>query len=163
GLALGYAELGVMLEELGRAVHPGPFFSSAIAAVCALRATSGEEGGLLQGIASGRIIATLALSDADGRGRLADPTTRAGGGGNSWRVTGAKLAPDAAVADLVLLTARLSGGEVGLFALTATDADVTPLPTVDGTRKLGRVALRQTPARRIGGDDVGAALSDIAD
>ena len=39
GAGMGMVDMGVVLEELGRAVHPGPFLSSAVAAATAVLAT----------------------------------------------------------------------------------------------------------------------------
>jgi alkylation response protein AidB-like acyl-CoA dehydrogenase len=57
---LGMIELGVVLEEMGRAVHPGPFLSSAIAATSAIVAVAPHDE-LLAGLADGSTVATLAL------------------------------------------------------------------------------------------------------
>src|SRR3954453_19633625 len=46
GAGMGMVGMGVVLEELGRAVHPGPFISTAVAAVSALTAV-GSNGDLL--------------------------------------------------------------------------------------------------------------------
>ncbi|MEY2403666.1 MAG: hypothetical protein QOD38_1217 [Acidimicrobiaceae bacterium] len=77
--ALGMIELGVVLEEMGRAVHPGPFLSSAVAAASAI-VTVAPKDQLLAGLADGSVIATLALDLAH--------------------------VPDAAAADVVLVADR---------------------------------------------------------
>jgi alkylation response protein AidB-like acyl-CoA dehydrogenase len=58
--ALGMIELGVVLEEMGRTVHPGPFLSSAVGATAAIRAVAPDDE-LLAGLADGSTVATLAL------------------------------------------------------------------------------------------------------
>jgi alkylation response protein AidB-like acyl-CoA dehydrogenase len=57
---LGMIELGVVLEEMGRVVHPGPFLSSAVAATSAILAVAPKDR-LLAGLADGSVIATLAV------------------------------------------------------------------------------------------------------
>jgi alkylation response protein AidB-like acyl-CoA dehydrogenase len=57
---LGMIELGVVLEEMGRAVHPGPFLSSAVGAWAAIAAVAPDDE-LIAGLADGSTIATLGL------------------------------------------------------------------------------------------------------
>src|SRR5687767_3678396 len=49
GLGLDLADMGVVLEEMGRAVHPGPFLASAVTATLAILAvaTDAEQAELL--------------------------------------------------------------------------------------------------------------------
>src|SRR4051812_32002843 len=62
GAGMGMVEMGVVLEELGRVVHPGPFLSSAVGATSALAAVGGDDGdALLTGLADGSVIAIVAL------------------------------------------------------------------------------------------------------
>jgi alkylation response protein AidB-like acyl-CoA dehydrogenase len=151
GLGLGYQELGVVLEEMGRAVHPGPYFSSAVASVAALRAVGGNDDpvarALLPKIASGQSVCTLALLDTP-----ADAAQR----GSGFRVSGTKIVPDGAGADVILVPAR--AGELGLFAIEARDVTVVPLPTADGSRKMAEVTMKDVPARRVGSGDMTASL-----
>src|SRR5262249_7297806 len=79
-----------------------------------------------------------------------------------WHVSGTKIVPDAAAATLLLVTAR-AHGQIGLFAIEARHAAVTPLVTVDGTRKLAEVCLAAAPARRLGEGDASAMLDDVVD
>jgi alkylation response protein AidB-like acyl-CoA dehydrogenase len=149
GLGLGYAELGIVLEEMGRAVHPGPFLASALAAVATLRAVGGDEArALLPAIASGKRICTLSFDRAVA-GREKD----------GWRVSGTLLVPDGGAADMILVPADVDG-ELGLFVLEARDVVVAAIPTVDQTRKIAEVVLEKAPARRIGNQDIVRALED---
>src|SRR3954454_22021979 len=43
GLGLGMVDMGVVLEEMGRVVHPGPFLSSAVGAVTAVTAAGSPD------------------------------------------------------------------------------------------------------------------------
>jgi len=60
GQGFGFVELGIVLEEMGRALFCGPYFASAVLAGTAILngATEGEKNALLPGIASGETIAT---------------------------------------------------------------------------------------------------------
>jgi acyl-CoA dehydrogenase len=61
GTGLGMVDAAIVAEELGRALYPGPWVASAVAAVRALAATDGDTLDLLAAVASGEVIAALAL------------------------------------------------------------------------------------------------------
>ena len=65
GQGLGMVELALVLDEMGRAAYPGPFFASAVLAAGALTACGDAtaQGLYLTGIADGSLVATLAISD----------------------------------------------------------------------------------------------------
>ena len=69
GSELGMLEMGVVLEEMGRVVHPGPYLSTALAAVSLIRAAGSDDDAatLLPRIAEGRCVATVALHEAKHR------------------------------------------------------------------------------------------------
>jgi len=164
GLGLGYREMGVVLEEMGRGLHPGPFCSSSLGAVAAIRAagTAADQAALLPALADGTRIGTLAVFEPDSGYDWHRINTRAVPDGRDWKLSGIKLAPDGAAAHLLIVTARV-GGEIGLFAVDAQHAAVTPLVTVDATRKQAEVCLSDAPARRLGSGDVTAVLADVID
>ncbi|MER5182438.1 acyl-CoA dehydrogenase family protein [Streptomyces sp. NPDC002896] len=156
GSGFGYADLGVVFEEAGRALLCAPYFATVALAAEALLRCDDEQArrDLLPGIASGESVATLALTEDSGRWdepgiRL---TARETAGG--WRLTGVKTyVPDGHLADLLLVAARTPSG-ISLFAV---EADVpgltrTPLPTLDQTRKQARVEFTDAPARLLGGE-----------
>jgi alkylation response protein AidB-like acyl-CoA dehydrogenase len=103
GSGFGYAELGIVFEETGRALLCAPYFSSvALAAEALLR--SGDElaaKDLLPGICAGTTIATLALTEEDGAWTEAGVRLSASRTGGGWTLTGVKTyVPDGHVADL---------------------------------------------------------------
>ena len=69
GQGFGFGELGIVLEEMGRAVLCAPFFSTAVLATGAIlnAGTENEKQALLPGIAAGDTIATLAWVEDAGR------------------------------------------------------------------------------------------------
>ena len=109
GSGYGYVELIVVLEEMGRALLCAPYFSSVVMAANLLIA-SGDDGAkkdYLPGIASGSVIATVALAEADGRWDEACVTLRADCRGGDWTLTGEKLFVfNGVTADVVLAVAR---------------------------------------------------------
>jgi acyl-CoA dehydrogenase len=164
GMGLGMVDMGLALEELGRALHPGPYFSSAVAATLAITALhDGAEGDLLSAMAAGDHIATLALFEPDRRYQWCQPTTVAAASPSGWTVTGTKVhVGDAVAADTILVVAGTPDG-LGLFAVNRADADISPEPLLDGSRKQAEVILRSAPARRIGRHDATSRLSAALD
>ncbi|HXM54224.1 MAG TPA: acyl-CoA dehydrogenase family protein [Candidatus Dormibacteraeota bacterium] len=168
GAGLGQVELSVVMEELGAALTPSPFLASAVLAADALLATDDDEAkrDLLPGIADGTTIATLAVAE-DGGGWDPDAVrTRAELDDDGvWALTGTKtLVPDGADADLLLVAAR-AGDELGLFAVAGNLSGLTrtTLAGLDPTRRLARLELAGTPARRLVCEDGAGALAHALD
>jgi alkylation response protein AidB-like acyl-CoA dehydrogenase len=163
GAGFGYVELGIVFEEMGRALLCAPYFATVALAANALL-SSGDDAAMksyLPGIASGETIATLALTEDSGRWDLDAVTCAAHRDGDRYVVDGHKMfVLDGHVADLVLVVARAEGG----ITLLAVEKDApglvrTPLQTMDQTRKQARLELSGTPARLVGGE--GAAADAI--
>ncbi|MER6068213.1 acyl-CoA dehydrogenase family protein [Streptomyces sp. NPDC001852] len=133
-------EVAVVLEELGRAVAPVPYLTSAVVATEALLACGDEE--LLGQLASGRTIGALAVGLHVAPG-AAVKTVRVENGVLHGELTGVA---DAAVADVLLVPAD----DGGLYAVAADAATVTPQTTLDLTRPLATVRLQGAPGRRLG-------------
>jgi alkylation response protein AidB-like acyl-CoA dehydrogenase len=166
GAGLGQVELSVVMEELGRALVPGPFLSSAVLATSTLLALDDEDAraDLLPDLAAGRRIATLAVIE----GRDWDPDAvamRATLEDGGWRVSGSKtLVVDGCLADLVLVTAR-AGDEPALFAVegSAPGLSRAALKTLDLTRGMARLDFTGVPARRLVSEDAAGALNRVLD
>jgi alkylation response protein AidB-like acyl-CoA dehydrogenase len=146
GLAMGLIDLAVVLEEMGRALLPGPYLATVLmAAEAVLEAGSGsQKERYLPGIARGETRGALALQEPDGG---ADPSyiqMKASPTGNGFSLSGTKLfVPDAHVADFLVVAARSREGEdpsegISLFVVDtgARGMSVSLLPTMDATRKL---------------------------
>ena len=160
GAGRGMVDIAVVLEELGRSVHPGPFASSAVGAVSllVLAGSPDDHADLLPALASGERIGTVALSPAGGI-RAAPP-------GVTWTLAGqARHVPDAVASDTILVAATTTDGELGAFAVArdAPDCAVEPVTTVDGTRRFATVTLDDTPARRLGSGDATRAVGETED
>jgi len=166
GSGLGFVDLIVILEEMGRAVLPGPFFSTiVVGAVAVLEGgTPAQQAELLPRVAAGELRMSLAHLEASARLDPAGITATAAADGDGLRIDGTKLfVPDAVGCDLFVLAARTPGseGEDGVV-LVLVDAStpgvtVTPLQTMDQTRKLAEVrfAGARVPADRILGGERG--------
>ena len=113
GQALGQVELAIVMEELGYALAPSPFFSNAAAGLLVAHAGSDEQRGRwLPGVASGEARGTVGvLSNGE-----------------------APLVPDADSAELIVLVDNGSATVV-----QAGDAQVERVDTIDSTRRFFRV------------------------
>jgi alkylation response protein AidB-like acyl-CoA dehydrogenase len=143
GAGMALIDLALLLEQLGRAVVPGPFFSSAVLATLAIMngGTSAQKKAWLPRLAAGDALGTLAwLEESD---RLDPPgvAARARKIGKSYRLSGQKMfVTDAHVADVLVAAFRTAGrGEEGvtLFLVPRDTPGVTvkPLPSIDLTRR----------------------------
>ena len=168
GSGFGYVELGIVLEEMGRALLCAPFFSSVVLAANTLL-HSGDEAAKaahLPGIAAGQTIATLAYTEPSGKWDEAGITMAASGSGDSYTLSGTKsFVIDGAVADLIIVAARTNAG-VSLFSVAgdASGLTRTALSTMDQTRRQARLDFDNTPATLIGTDGAGwDILSTVLD
>ncbi|MEU3619635.1 acyl-CoA dehydrogenase family protein [Streptomyces sp. NPDC006872] len=133
-------EVAVVLEELGRAVAPVPYLTSAVVATEALLAVGDEE--LLGRLASGRTIGALAVGLHLAPG-TAFKAVHVEDGLLRGELTGIA---DAVVADVLLVPAD----DGGLYAVDASAVTVTPQVSFDLTRPLATVTLTGAPGRRLG-------------
>jgi alkylation response protein AidB-like acyl-CoA dehydrogenase len=142
-----FLDLVVVLEEAGRALLPGPFFSTMGLAVPAVieAGSDAQKKKVLGAIAEGSARATLAFTEPSGRWDPASVGLQAKQEGGGWRLDGVKLfVPDAATADHIVVVARTRGeGEEGitLFLVEGRPAGMTvkPLETLDMTRRWSEV------------------------
>jgi alkylation response protein AidB-like acyl-CoA dehydrogenase len=166
GLGLGLADMTLVVEEMGRALHPGPFFSSAGAATLAtlLVGNDDDHAALLPALASGERTASLALLEPGRGGEWRAPAATAAEGSGGWTVSGAKAhVPDGAAVDVLLVTAAAPDG-LGLFAVEVSALTACePEAALDGTRKQATIRLDGAAARRVGTGDATAALQRAVD
>ncbi|SDM44709.1 hypothetical protein SAMN04487981_101549 [Streptomyces sp. cf386] len=141
GQGATHREVAVVLEELGRAVAPVPYLTSAVVATEALLGCE-SDAGLLAELASGRKIGALAvaLNVAPGGAYKA---VRHEGGALHGELTGIA---DASAADVLLVPAD----DGGLYAVDADAVTVTPQPSLDLTRPVATVRLDGAPGRLLG-------------
>src|ERR1700735_5493309 len=156
GSGFTYVELLVVLEEMGAALLCAPFFSSVVLAAHALLTSGDDEAkkSYLPGIASGETIATLAITEDNGKWDFGGIELAATKKGDGWVLDGHKMfVIDGHVANLIIVAARTAAG-VTLFAVAGDAAGLTrtALPTMDQTRKQARLEFSGTPATLIGTD-----------
>lgn len=154
GLGLGFVELAILMEEMGRALYPSPFEATVALAANALTALGTTR--YLGAIAGGAITATLAAGNATGE----VTATPAGGG---FRLDGVlRHVPDGARADLLLVAATLDGRSA-LFAIEGEVAGLTRdgLATMDQTRRPAELRFDKVhlPAESLIAADAGRGLA----
>jgi len=161
GAGMTMIEAGIVLEELGAGLHPGPWLSTAVAAPRALMrfgVESATAAPLFSGIADGSITATVGPLDG------ARPTAVEQGDGFVLRGVIDDVF-DIAAADVLLVLAD-GHDSTGLFSVqTSTPGiEVTPQTGIDQTRKHFRVTLDDTPAQQLAtasAETVEALVDDV--
>ena len=159
GSGYGFVELGIVLEEMGRALLCAPFFSTAVLAANTLL-QSGDDAAkakYLPGIASGETIATLAYVEPSGKWDESGITMEATKSGDGYTLSGTKsFVLDGNAASLILVAAKTGAG-TSLFAVQGDAAGLTKtnLSTMDQTRKQAKLDFDNTPAELIGEEGKG--------
>ncbi|VVO65578.1 Acyl-CoA dehydrogenase [Pseudomonas fluorescens] len=169
GMGLGFVELAVLLEQSGRYLLGSPLFATACLATPALLLGHNEalQEQWLGAIAAGGTRATLAFASVTGLEACSVQTVaepRPGG----WTLDGEYAQViDGASADLLVVAARTPGSQgeqgISLFVLPGDTPGVmrNPLATLDQTRRLARIELRQvqlSEAQRLCGPEHGWAV-----
>jgi alkylation response protein AidB-like acyl-CoA dehydrogenase len=144
GAGATFAEVAVILEEMGRAATPGPYLGSVVlgAGALTLAEPTAERDRLLGQLAAGETVIAVAVATGD-RGAVADPVPfRLERSAGRVRLHGrATFVPDAADAGRLLLLARDPDGSPVLIDVTAGGAiDVAPQPVLDATRGLATIS-----------------------
>jgi alkylation response protein AidB-like acyl-CoA dehydrogenase len=145
GAGASWREVAVVCEELGRAVAPAPYLTSAVVATGVLLRLDDP---LLPELAGGARTAALAVPFGTAPGSAPSPLTVEGDAVRG-EVRGVA---DGGVADVLLVPA----GD-GLYAVEAADAAWTPVVSLDLTRPLWDVILAGVAGRRIASGEQAAA------
>jgi acyl-CoA dehydrogenase len=150
GLGLGYLELCVVAEEIGRAVAPVPFSSAVyLATELLLQAGSDEQKSRwLPGLATGEAIGTFALAETAGAvtpGTI-ESTIRDG------RFYGLKpCVADGSIADFAIVAGQGNAGlSLALVELGASAVNRTIVETIDPSRDHSRLEFSGAPAELLG-------------
>jgi alkylation response protein AidB-like acyl-CoA dehydrogenase len=139
GQGLGMVELALVLDEMGRAVYPSPYFATTVLAASAIAAggRASQMARYLPDIARGRTKATVALVEDALNWEPSGVKMRAERRGDAFVLSGTKrFVPFANAADLVLVVARTSDGEDGttVFAVPADAAGLRQSANVEMDR-----------------------------
>ncbi len=112
GSGLDFVDLIVVLEEMGRVVLPGPFFSTVVLGGVALLdgGSAAQKDALLPKLASGELRVTLAQLEPSGRWDADGIQLAAKADGGGFVLSGTKLfVPDAHTADHMVVAGRAPG------------------------------------------------------
>ncbi|MBW2291265.1 MAG: acyl-CoA/acyl-ACP dehydrogenase [Deltaproteobacteria bacterium] len=132
GAEMGFLELALITEQVGVSTAPIPFIETAIMAALPIEkfGSEAQKQDYLPRVVQGDVILTAALVEEGADPRV--PETRALPCENGWKLSGVKICvPAGDIADRVLVPARTSAGEVGIFIVdpTAAGCSVIPLET----------------------------------
>jgi alkylation response protein AidB-like acyl-CoA dehydrogenase len=151
GSGLGLVDLVVLMEEMGRAVMPGPFLSTVLLGGAAIgeAGTQAQRRQWLTQIAAGKAKAALAWTEPNLRWDAAGIALQAHEAGGSFILSGSKFfVGDAHSADVLVVAARTRDGStmedgVSLFLVPKDTLGlrISVLSTIDETRKLCEVRL----------------------
>ena len=136
GAGGSFLDLGMLLEEMGRALTPGPFFSTVVLGALTLMDAGDEatQSKLLPGIANGETIMTLAVTEGSGSYNPEDIRLWAERQDDGFVLSGHKMfVPDAQVADSAIVAAHTSEGTdprdgITLFLVPLRDGEVYVTP-----------------------------------
>lgn len=144
GTGGNFADLGVLLEEIGRSLAPAPFFSTVVLGGMTVMdaGSDAQKDELISRICAGTIIMTMAISEAGAAYEPWDIQTTASQQGGSFQIFGTKLfVPDAGAADTIIVAARTSSGSdptegISLFLVPAgaDGLNTTPMQSVGNER-----------------------------
>ncbi|MCV7259982.1 acyl-CoA dehydrogenase family protein [Mycobacterium shimoidei] len=160
GAGMTLIDAGIVAEELGAALHPGPWLSCAVATTRALTHTNAldKAADLLTGIADGSTIATVAGITGP------RPTAVEGGGGV---VLNGEIATvgDLAAAEVALVLADGHDG-TALFTVDTSSRGLgwSLQNGIDQTRKLFHATFDNVPAQRLAAaapDAIQALVDDV--
>ena len=113
GIGSTFLDLAVLLEEMGRALTPGPFVPTVVLAGLPILAAGTEEQKqeFLPRISEGGVIMTLAFTEPSGSIEASGITVEAKPSGDNFIINGTKLfVPDAHVADYIICVTRTKDG-----------------------------------------------------
>jgi len=158
GAGLGWIDLMVVLEELGRGLMPEPVTGTVLLGTTALLlgGTPAQQQAHLPGVVAGERRLALAYQEAGSRYDHQHVETRAERAGDGWRLAGSKIQVlDGHVAEVLVVSARTAGGprDADGVTLFLVPRDAKGL-TVERQR---RVDARGAALVRLDGVTIGAA------
>ena len=148
GIGLGMIEAGILAEELGRVIAPGPLLSTITAFVPAVRenATADQRTRLLGAVARGEISGSVAVTEATGSYDPAEVEATVTIDGAHAVLHGEKrYVVEGDAVDELVVVARTPGttGDDGVQAVVVPTSAVRarPVPSFDATRRFVHVNL----------------------
>lgn len=150
GMGMGFMDLIILLQEMGRNILPGPFFSTVVLGSLPIlfAGTDEQKKEFLPQIARGEMILTMAITEPSARYDAAGVETKAVAHGDSFIINGTKLfVENAHIADYLICVTRTKEAAtpeegITLFLVEAKSRGVKHevIPTI-GADKLCEVIL----------------------
>lgn len=158
GAGLGVVELALLMEEAGRVLLPGPFFSTVVLVGTALHlcASTAQKREYLAPICEGRARATLAMLETGASWDFENVRMKVDGD----RLNGEKLfVTDAAAANYILVAAK-----DGLYVVEGNSPGLTiaEMHGMDLMRKLYAIKFRDVPGKKLENSSLLPRALDIA-
>jgi alkylation response protein AidB-like acyl-CoA dehydrogenase len=165
GAGMTFLDLAVLLEEMGKASMPGPYFATVMLGAFPISdfGTEEQKGKYLTGVSAGNMIMTMALTESDGTCSPESIKTKAVSAGDGWSISGTKLfVPFAHVSDYILCVARTDESKKAEEGITvfvvdskAQGVECTLLESIAG--KLCEVSFNNV---KVSKDDMVGALNE---
>ncbi len=152
GSGLGFLELALIVEQVGRATAPVPFLETTILGALPIAefGSAEQRREWLSRVAAGGAVLTAALVEDDVEAACPSTTARPERGG--WRLAGRKICvPAGDIADRILVPATLDDGAVAVFLVD---------PTAPGVRVESLVTTSDQPQALLVLDDAPVAAAD---
>jgi alkylation response protein AidB-like acyl-CoA dehydrogenase len=138
GADFTFQDMAIVLEEMGRALLPGPYFSTVVLCGQAIlnAGTENQRIEFLRKICSGELVMALALTERSASYHAKDMTVRANLSGDKYTISGTKsFVPDGQHADYFIVVTRTTDSidpvqGISLFLVDAHSPGITvnPLP-----------------------------------
>jgi alkylation response protein AidB-like acyl-CoA dehydrogenase len=151
GMGMGFMDLVILLQEMGRNILPGPFFSTVVMGSLPIlnAGTEGQKKEFLPRIAKGDAILALAFTEPSARYDAAGVQIKAEAQGDSFIINGTKLfVENAHIADYIICVTRTKKGAtpedgITLFLVDAKSPGIKceVMPTI-GADKLCEVVFK---------------------
>src|SRR5580704_10070277 len=143
GIGLSFVEMAVVVEELGRAIAPGPLLATVTQFAPMIRevGTPEQQQRFLSQVASGAVTGSVAMADHPRGWALDDVTMVAERAEGGWVLNGTKLGllADAGMSEIAVI-ARVGEG-IGVFVVPGVEARLAPVHSLDASRPLHTATL----------------------
>jgi alkylation response protein AidB-like acyl-CoA dehydrogenase len=143
GIGLTILETSVVVEELGRAVAPGPLLATVTQFAPMVRevGSSEQQQHFLSAVATGAVAGAVAVADHPRAWSLDDVTMTAEPADGGWMLTGRKFAVLAAEGTTDIIVVARVGEGMGAFVVPIAQAGLSPVHSLDASRPLAEATL----------------------
>jgi alkylation response protein AidB-like acyl-CoA dehydrogenase len=143
GIGLTILETSVVVEELGRAVAPGPLLATVtqFAPMVSEVGSSEQQQHFLSAVATGAVAGAVAVADHPRAWSLDDVTMTAEPADGGWMLTGRKFAVLAAEGTTDIIVVARVGEGMGAFVVPIAQTGLSPVHSLDASRPLAEATL----------------------